>query len=163
MGRGQPRPTSVSDWGDGLTNAEWLLYTDGACSGNPGPGGYAAILVPPASPLFPAEEQIVTGHEARTTNNRMELKAVIEGLKATPEGAVVRIASDSQYVVYTMTRKWKRNANQDLWADLDRLRIERRLHWQYVRGHAGHDYNERCDRLAVAEIGKLRQQQRATE
>lgn len=140
-----------------------MLYTDGACSGNPGPGGYAAILVPPASPLFPAEEQVITGHEAHTTNNRMELIAVIEGLKVTPEGATVRIASDSQYVVYTMTRKWKRNANQDLWAELDRLRISRRLHWHYVRGHAGHAYNERCDRLAVAEIGKLRQQGRATE
>ena len=146
-----------------MANAEWLLYTDGACSGNPGPGGYAAILVPPSSPLFPAEEMVVSGHEARTTNNRMELKAVIEGLKATPEGATVRIASDSQYVVYTMTRRWKRNVNQDLWAELDALRIARRLHWQYVRGHAGHTYNERCDRLAVAEISKLKQQDRATE
>jgi ribonuclease HI len=141
----------------------WTLYTDGACSGNPGPGGYAAILVPPSSPLFPAEEQVITGSAAATTSNRMELTAVIEGLKTTPPDARVTVVSDSQYVVYTMTRHWKRNANQDLWAELDRLRITRRLSWQHVRGHAGHPYNERCDRLAVAEIARLRSRGRAME
>ena len=99
---------------------------------------------------------MVTGHALTTTNNRMELMAVIEGLKAAPADASVQVYSDSQYVVYTMTRHWKRNANQDLWAELDALRISRRVRWTYVRGHAGHSYNERCDRLAVAEIQKLK-------
>lgn len=134
----------------------WTLYTDGACSGNPGPGGYAAILVPPASPLFPADEQVITGSAEATTSNRMEITAVIEGLKATPAEAAVTVISDSQYVVYTMTRNWKRNANQDLWSELDRLRISRQVRWQHIAGHSGHAYNERCDRLAVAEIQKLK-------
>lgn len=145
-----------------MVEAQWLVYTDGACSGNPGPGGYAAIIVPPASPLFPEPEQIITGGTAATTNNRMELTAIIEGLKATPEGASVKILSDSQYVIHTMTRKWKRNANQDLWQALDQLSAKRRVRWQYVRGHAGHSYNERCDKLAVAEIA-LQTARRAAE
>jgi ribonuclease HI len=93
----------------------------------------------------------------------MELTAVIEGLKATPEGASVTVVSDSQYVVYTITRKWKRNANQDLWLALDQARAARQVRWQYVRGHAGHAYNERCDQLAVAEIARFRQRKGSAE
>jgi ribonuclease HI len=146
-----------------VTETQWHVYTDGACSGNPGPGGYAAIVIAPASPLFPEPEQVVTGGAPHTTNNRMELTAVIEGLKATPEGASVKVVSDSQYVVYTITRKWKRNANQDLWLALDRLRAARQVRWQVVRGHAGHAYNERCDQLAVAEIARFKQRNGSAE
>ncbi len=146
-----------------MTETQWIVYTDGACSGNPGPGGYAAIVVPPASPLFPEPEIVVSGGAPATTNNRMELTAIIEGLKATPEQASVKVVSDSQYVIHTMTRKWKRNANQDLWLMLDKLNVNRRVRWQYVRGHAGHSYNERCDRLAVAEIAQFKQRSRTAE
>jgi ribonuclease HI len=134
------------------------LYTDGACSGNPGPGGYAAILVCRSEDGRVTEREI-SGSEPDTTNNRMEIRAVIEGLRALTRPVNVRIVSDSQYVIHTMTRKWRRNKNQDLWAELDALVRPHKVTWEYVRGHAGHAYNERCDRLAVAEIRKLSQQQ----
>jgi len=80
-------------------------------------------------------------------------------MRALTRPVNVRIVSDSQYVIHTMTRKWRRNKNQDLWAELDALVRPHKVTWEYVRGHAGHAYNERCDRLAVAEIRKLSQQQ----
>ena len=131
------------------------LYTDGACSGNPGPGGYAAILVAQDDTGQARKEHVVVGSEAETTNNRMEMRAVIEGLKALTKPSPVRVVSDSEYVVNTMTRNWKRRKNHDLWEELDTLCATHDVTWEHIKGHAGHKYNERADRLAVAEIRKM--------
>ena len=121
------------------------LYTDGAASGNPGPGGWGAVLV-----CGDARKEM-SGGFAKTTNNRMELLAVINGLEAIKwEGAEVRVFSDSTYVVKTVTEGWKRKKNQDLWARFDALATRFRLQFTWIKGHAGHPENERCDRLAVA-------------
>lgn len=121
------------------------LYTDGAASGNPGPGGYGAIL------RCGSLEKELSGGFARTTNNRMELLAVIKGLEAIRwEGAEVNVFSDSTYVVNTITLGWKRKKNQDLWARFDELAGHFKLNFNWIKGHAGHPENERCDRLAVA-------------
>ena len=124
------------------------IYTDGSCQGNPGgPGGWAAIIEQGG------QKRELSGHEDNTTNNRMEVTAAIKGLEATPEGSDVTIHSDSQYLVNTMTRNWKRNANQDLWAAMDALVRLRRVRWEWVRGHAGHPQNERADALASGMAG----------
>lgn len=135
------------------------LFTDGACSGNPGPGGWAFILRHPAS----AKEIERSGGERETTNNRMELTAVIEGLRALTKRSRVDIYSDSQYVLNGLrewldqwkARGWRTAAkkavkNEDLWRELDRLRVEHRLDFHWIRGHNEHPENERCDALAVA-------------
>ena len=124
------------------------IYTDGSALDNPGPGGWAAIVMNGSSITH------LTGGEPRTTNNRMEIMAAIKGLEAVPEGESVRIHSDSQYVVNTMTRNWKRNKNTDLWAMLDAEVARRDVEWRWVRGHAGNPYNEQADRLAVEEAKK---------
>ena len=121
------------------------LYTDGAASGNPGPGGYGVVLR-----CGDARKEL-SGGFARTTNNRMELLAVIKGLEAIKwEGAEVQVYSDSTYVVKTVTEGWKRKKNHDLWAQFDALAARFRLTFTWIKGHAGHPENERCDRLAVA-------------
>lgn len=132
------------------------LYTDGACSGNPGPGGYAAILVATNDQGQVIQEREIVGGEKTTTNNRMELMAVIDGLKALTQPTPISVVSDSQYVIYTMTKGWKRKKNNDLWQLLDELCAIHKVSWQYIKGHAGHIYNERCDKLAVAQIEKIR-------
>lgn len=132
------------------------LYSDGACSGNPGPGGYAAILVATDATGTAVNEHVVSGGAADTTNNRMEIMAVIAGLEALTQPTQVLIVSDSQYVIYTMTKNWKRNKNGDLWQRLDALCARHKVSWKYVKGHAGHEYNERCDKLAVAQIAHFR-------
>ncbi|RMH11919.1 MAG: ribonuclease HI [Planctomycetota bacterium] len=145
------------------------LYTDGACSGNPGPGGWAFVLRHPGS----GKQIERSGGEARTTNNRMELQAVIEGLSSLQRASIVDLYSDSQYVLKGLEEwlaSWKKRGwrtasrkpvkNEDLWRALDELvaRHEVRFHW--IRGHQGHPENERCDALAVeaarqaAETGK---------
>lgn len=138
------------------------LYTDGACSGNPGPGGWAAIL------LWRGKEKVLSGGEELTTNNRMELTAVIRGLEALKEPCLVTVYSDSRYVVEAMTegwalgwraRGWKRRGsgeakNPELWARLLELAEIRRLRWVWVKGHADDELNARCDALAVAESRK---------
>lgn len=139
------------------------IYTDGACSGNPGPGGYAAILVATDASGNVLKEFPVSGGEPHTTNNRMELRAAIAGLSTLTRSGAVTVVTDSEYLVKTMTRGWKRNKNQDLWAELDALAAARKIKWQYVRGHTGHPYNEQCDRLAVAEINRFRQRSRPAE
>lgn len=121
------------------------LYTDGAASGNPGPGGYGAVL------KCGGHEKELSGGFARTTNNRMELLAVIKGLEAIRwEGAEVSVFSDSTYVVNTITKNWKRKKNLDLWARFDELAGKFSLKFNWIKGHAGHPENERCDRLAVS-------------
>ncbi|UYV14115.1 MAG: ribonuclease HI [Phycisphaera sp.] len=135
------------------------LYTDGACSGNPGPGGWAYILKHPGS----GSEKEANGGEKPTTNNRMELMAVIRGLEALGRPTRVELYSDSQYVLKGLKewmaawkkRGWKTASkqpvkNQDLWMRLDELMGEHTLSFHWVRGHNDHPENERADRLAVA-------------
>lgn len=129
------------------------LYTDGAASGNPGPGGWGAVLV-----CGPLRKEMSGGFE-RTTNNRMELLAVIKGLEAIKwEGAQVEVWSDSSYVVKSVSegwldnwvrKGWKKTRNVDLWMRFLELRDRNRLSFHWLKGHAGHPENERCDRLAV--------------
>ncbi len=136
------------------------LFTDGACSGNPGPGGWAFLLRHPKSGK--AVER--SGGEYDTTNNRMELTAVIEGLTALTRPSVVELYSDSQYVLKGLNEwmaGWKRKGwktaskqpvkNVDLWKQLDELREGHTIHFHWVKGHAGHPENERVDELAVIE------------
>ncbi len=136
-----------------------LLFTDGACSGNPGPGGWAYILRHPAT----GRQIEATGAEDQTTNNRMELTAVIQGLSALTRPARVELFSDSEYVLKGLNewldawkaRGWRTAArkpvkNDDLWRTLDSLRQRHSLHFNWVRGHSDHPENERCDQLAVA-------------
>jgi ribonuclease HI len=141
------------------------LYTDGACSGNPGPGGWAFILRHQDT----GHEIERSGGEASTTNNRMELISVIEGLGALTLPSSVELYSDSQYVIHGLrewldqwkAKGWRRGGNQpvknlDLWQSLDDLRHRHDLHYHWIRGHNEHPENERCDRLAVAAIERFR-------
>ncbi len=125
------------------------IYTDGACLGNPGPGGWGAIVIDGD------RRERLAGGESATTNNRMEMLAAIRGLEAIEPGSAVTVHSDSQYLVNTMTKNWKRGKNVDLWAQLDTLSVERRVSWNWVRGHSGHPENEEADRLAVAEAYRI--------
>ena len=143
-----------------------LIYTDGACKGNPGPGGWGALLV------CGEKEREIFGGEPSTTNNRMELTAVIEALMAIRERAPITIYTDSQYVQKGITewlagwraRGWKTAAkkpvkNADLWQRLSELSEGFDIDWRWVRGHAGHPGNERADALAnrgVSQVGRPR-------
>lgn len=138
------------------TQQRITIYTDGACSGNPGPGGYTAILVAQDSRGNVVKERQIVGGAKNTTNNRMEITAVIEGLKALTRPTEVTVVTDSKYVMNTVTEGWKRKKNHDLWQQLDELTTQHQVSWEYVKGHAGHEYNERCDRLAVAQIESYR-------
>jgi len=144
------------------TKPHVILFTDGACSGNPGPGGWAFILCHPAS----GKRKEGSGGEPETTNNRMELRAVIEGLSSLKSPSIVELHSDSQYVLNGL-REWlpgwkakgwktagrKPVKNQDLWQRLDELMQQHVMSFHWVKGHDGHPENERCDALAV-EAGK---------
>jgi len=132
------------------------IYTDGACKGNPGPGGWGAIV------QRDGEETELAGHEGGTTNNRMEVLAAIKGLEATPERSMVTVYSDSKYLVNTMTRGWKRRANVDLWSRLDTLVAQRSVDRQWGRGHVGHPENERADKLATDMAGAAGDRSRLT-
>ncbi len=135
------------------------IYTDGSCSGNPGPGGWAAILE------YAGHEKELSGGEARTTNNRMELTAAIEGLKALKEPCAVELYSDSKYLIDAIEKGWvygwkKRNwiksdkkpaLNPDLWQELLTLLSRHKVTLHWVKGHAANPKNNRCDQLAVAE------------
>ncbi|MGD9867629.1 MAG: ribonuclease HI [Hyphomicrobiales bacterium] len=131
------------------------IFTDGACSGNPGPGGWGAILV------WGDRCRELSGGEAATTNNRMELTAAIEGLNALTRPCRVDLYTDSNYLrdgIMSWINKWKRNGwrtasrqpvkNADLWEKLDALRGRHEIRWHWVKGHAGHPENERADELA---------------
>ncbi len=122
------------------------IYTDGSCIGNPGPGGWAAIVL-----IDGQEASRLSGGEDDTTSNRMELTAAIEGLKGAPKGRPAHVFSDSRYLVNTMTRGWKRRKNNDLWDLLDAEMAGREVTWEWVKAHAGNQLNERVDRRARAE------------
>ena len=152
-GRGSVRVRSAA-----MTSETVELFTDGACSGNPGPGGWAFVLVHPAS----GKKIERAGAERLTTNNRMELRAVIEGLRSLHEPSIVELTSDSKYVLDGLNtwldnwigRGWRTAArkpvkNRELWERLDELRGEHQLRFHWIPGHAGHAQNERCDALAV--------------
>ena len=141
------------------------IYTDGACSGNPGPGGWAAILT------YGENERELSGGESATTNNRMELMAAISALTALKESCEVELWTDSQYIEKAINegwlagwkrRDWKRKGgelkNIELWQELDRLLGLHRVNFNWLKGHDGHEYNERCDALAVAERDKYSRQ-----
>ena len=138
------------------------VFSDGACKGNPGPGGWGALL------RYGTDEKELWGGEADTTNNRMELMAVIRALEALTRPSQVRVTTDSQYVKQGVTAwmaRWKRNGwrtadrkpvkNRDLWERLDKATSRHELQWQWVRGHRGHPENERADRLANRGIPEL--------
>jgi ribonuclease HI len=131
------------------------IYSDGACRGNPGPGGWGAIL------RFNGVEKELFGGEAATTNNKMELTAVIRALEALKQPSKVRVYTDSQYVqkgIKEWIHGWKRNGwktaakepvkNKELWMELDEIRKKHEIEWHWVKGHAGHPENERADALA---------------
>lgn len=140
-----------------------IIYTDGACSGNPGPGGWGAIL------KYGSASRELSGGEAATTNNRMELTGVITALSALKEPCQVTLYTDSQYVVNAMTKgwakKWRANGwmrnkkdpalNPDLWQQLLELCDRHQVEFVWVKGHAENEYNNRCDQLAVAERKKF--------
>jgi len=153
----------MTDSPDGDPNLPFVqLFTDGACSGNPGPGGWAYILRHPAS----GKKLEASGGESGTTNNRMELRAVIAGLESLKKRSRVEIVTDSEYVAKGCLEwlpGWKKNGwrrregkrlkplkNEEIWRKLDELLARHEVRFTVVRGHAGHPENERCDELAVA-------------
>lgn len=127
-----------------------IIYTDGACKGNPGIGGWGAIM------MFGDKTKEINGYAPETTNNRMELTAVIEALKAIKRHCEIIIYTDSQYVQRGMTewlegwvkKNWKNVKNPDLWQELAKLAAQYSIEWRWVRGHSGDKYNERADELA---------------
>jgi ribonuclease HI len=142
-----------------------MIYTDGACSGNPGPGGWAAIL------SFNGSEKEISGGELHTTNNRMEIRAAIEGLNALKRACVVDLFTDSQYVRQGITSwmsNWKRRGwrtadnkpvkNEDLWRELDEAASRHKVSWHWVKGHADDPINIRVDELAVAALQPFKRQ-----
>lgn len=146
-----------------------IIYTDGACSGNPGPGGWAAILVHPGT----GKRKTLAGGAADTTNNRMELTAPIEAIKALTKAPLrIHLVSDSEYVLRGLqewmkgwiANNWRRgkkhNAppvkNDDLWKTLHELTNKHEMSYEHVRGHSGHEENEMCDKLAVEQIAQFR-------
>ena len=141
------------------------IYTDGACSGNPGPGGWAAIL------SYNGHERELSGGEPATTNNRMELIAAISALEALKEPCEVELWTDSQYLARAVNegwlagwkrRGWRRKEgelkNPELWQALDALLARHKVSFNWLKGHDGHEYNERCDALAVAQRDKSSRQ-----
>ena len=140
------------------------IYTDGACSGNPGPGGWGAIL------RYRDTEKELSGGAAETTNNRMELTAVIEALRLLREPCIVELYSDSKYVIDALSKGWARGwkargwvksdkkpaLNPDLWEQLLALTEVHRVRCHWVKGHAENEHNNRCDQMAVAESKKFR-------
>jgi ribonuclease HI len=138
------------------------IHTDGACSGNPGPGGWGAVLE------YAGHEKELSGAEAETTNNRMELMAAIQALEALKRPSKVRLVTDSVYVKDGVTKwihGWKKNGwktaakkpvkNEDLWRRLDEAARRHDITWEWIKGHAGHAENERADALAREAIGTL--------
>ena len=139
------------------------IYTDGACSGNPGVGGYCAIL------LYNGAEKVVSGSSKQTTNNQMEILAVIMGLKALKEPCIVNLYSDSAYVVETFNQGWINNwqknnwktadkkdvKNKELWIELFSEYSKHKVNFIKVKGHSDNEFNNKCDKIAVSEYKKL--------
>lgn len=154
-GKTQPQKTATGNV---------MVFTDGSCSGNPGPGGWGAIL------RFDGHEKELSGGEKDTTNNRMELTSVIEALSALKKPCTVTVVSDSKYVVDAIEKGWLNNwkakgwrksdkkpvLNRDLWERMDELLQKHTVRFQWIEGHAGHPENERCDTLAVAQTQKFK-------
>jgi ribonuclease HI len=141
---------------------ELFAYTDGACSGNPGPGGWGALLIARDGDAVLKEREL-NGGEALTTNNRMELLAAISALEALERSSAITVVTDSAYVkngISGWIEGWKRNGwrtadkkpvkNEDLWRRLDEARARHKVRWEWIKGHAGHPENERADELARA-------------
>ena len=139
-----------------------IIYTDGACAGNPGPGGYAAIL------RYGSHERVLQGGASLTTNNRMELRPALAALQALTRPCTVILHTDSEYLKKGVTEwlaRWQRNGwvtskkepvkNRDLWQALQVAMRPHRITWQWVKGHAGDEFNERADRLAVAALNTI--------
>ena len=150
-----------------MSEHQVTIHTDGACSGNPGPGGFGAIL------QWGDHTRELKGGEAHTTNNRMELMAAITALESLKRACTVDLHTDSQYLrngIMTWIKGWKRNGwktadrkpvkNVDLWQRLDAALANHTVRWHWVRGHSGHDLNERADELAREAIAELRAAQR---
>ncbi len=151
-----------------MTNSLVEIFTDGACRGNPGPGGWAALL------RHGAHERMLSGAEAATTNNRMEVLAAIEALRTLERGSYARVTTDSQYLrqgVTSWIKRWKTNGwrtaarqpvkNKDLWIALDQIVAMHQIEWRWVKGHSGHVENERVDAAANDAIDVLLTQQRS--
>ncbi len=142
------------------------IYTDGSCLGNPGPGGWSAILIHNGT----GTEKAISGGEPMTTNNRMEITAAIQALSALKRPVEVDIYSDSNYLVNAFVKGWLDNwcrrgwvrgrnkpvENLDLWQELVRCAAPHQIHWHHVSAHRGHQYNERCDQMARAEASKFK-------
>mgnify|MGYP001185574194 FL=1 len=135
---------------------ENILYTDGSCIGNPGPGGWASIII------INDIKTTLSGSDEKTTNNKMEITAVIKGLEQFPKNSSVKIFTDSEYVINTMTKNWKRNTNLDLWNRLDSLVINRTIEWNWVKGHSGNKLNDEADLIANGEAKKIIQKKKLT-
>lgn len=146
-----------------MPKAKINLYTDGSCLGNPGPGGWAALL------RYKTTEKMFSGGQLDTTNNQMELMAVIQGLKALTKPCAIQLFTDSKYVLdgYTQwmagwkRRGWKKSdkkpvLNKELWMELDKQGQQHKIDWHWVKGHSGHDENERVDQLARLEAEKIK-------
>ncbi|MDA9190693.1 ribonuclease HI [Alphaproteobacteria bacterium] len=143
-------------------NKQIILFTDGACLGNPGAGGWAGIL------CYNNHKKIISGGEPNTTNNRMELTAVIMGLSALTRSVEIKVVTDSRYVM-DGTQKWMANwkkndwktaakkpvKNQDLWLQLDNLCTKHTVNWEWIKGHSGHAENEECDQISQTEAKKI--------
>lgn len=142
---------------------EVILYTDGACSGNPGPGGWGALLI------WNGNEKELSGGEPNTTNNRMEMKAIIEGLRALKEKCHVKVHSDSALIINAFNQNWIKNwqnrgwrksnkkpvENQDLWKEMLKVMEAHNVDWIKVKGHSTNELNNRVDRIAVAASKKF--------
>jgi ribonuclease HI len=153
----------MNDPSSATTERRVVIHTDGACSGNPGPGGWGVIL------QWGDHQKELKGGEPNTTNNRMELTAAIMALESLKRPCTVELHTDSEYLrngITTWIQNWKRNGwrtadrkpvkNVDLWQRLEAARSRHKVHWHWVRGHAGHDLNERADELARAAIAEIR-------
>jgi ribonuclease HI len=154
--------SSKDERGERPAKPRIVIYTDGACSGNPGPGGWGAIL------MSGRHRRELSGGERLTTNNRMELMAAISALEALKRPSVVEMHTDSQYVkngIESWIHNWKRNGwrtadrkpvkNAELWQRLDEARRRHEIDWRWVKGHAGHEHNERADELAREAIAAM--------
>ena len=135
------------------------IYTDGSCIGNPGPGGWGALI------MFDGQEHELSGGDPDTTNNRMEMTAVVRALEWLQEKSglshsdlqshKILLHSDSNLIIQTLNSGWKRKANTDIWAEIDKLRAWLDIDWIWVKAHADNQYNNRVDQLAFAEAKKL--------